>query len=431
MVQQTVFPFKIQRTEEKITARSGLALFAEFFQAMGVGQLAERYMPKARSGRGFEAIRYIKPLCMSMYAGGESIEDVREIREDDSLRKAVQWEQIPSSSATGDWLRREAQRGGVEGMEKINEEVTKQVLKRDKTKEYTLIIDPTIIESEKREAKMTYEGLKGYRPVVATLKETPVVIAYEFKQGNDNGGRLETLKRALSKIPQGKKIKEVVLDAEYYSSEIIEHLEGEKLKWSIAADKDESVKELIKAIPEDEWQPYVTKDEIDTDREIAQTVHAMNKGKSAFRLIILRWRDRQLELFKNIYHYHCIATSVVEESAQERVWAYNDRAHIENHIKEIKCGFGMEKLPSGDFGGNALYFGIGILTYNLFIAQKRLTMPKDWRAKTIKSIRWLLIQVAGNLVHHGRRLTLKIAASMEKYKIYLEMRRRTYELLLE
>ena len=157
----------------------------------------------------------------------------------------------------------------------------------------------------------------------------------------------------------------------------------------------------------------------------------MNKGASAFRLIILRWQDRQLDLFKNIYHYHCIATSVLEQSAQERVWRHNDRAHIENHIKEIKRGFGMEKLPSGDFGGNALYFGIGMLTYNLFIAQKYLTMPRDWRAKTIKSIRWLLVEVGGKLIRHGRTLTLKIAASLEKYRLYLEMRRKTYELLLE
>ncbi|MBW2309056.1 MAG: hypothetical protein JRG73_19200, partial [Deltaproteobacteria bacterium] len=59
------------------------------------------------------------------------------------------------------------------------------------------------------------------------------------------------------------------------------------------------------------------------------------------------------------------------------------------------------------------------------------TMPEDWRAKTIKSIRWLLVEVAGKLIHHGRSLTLKIAVGIEKYRIYLEMRRRTYELLLE
>ncbi len=163
---------------------------------------------------------------------------------------------------------------------------------------------------------------------------------------------------------------------------------------------------------------------------MAETIPTMNKGSCAFRLIILRWQDRQLDLFGNGYHYHCIATNVVEGSAQERVWRHNDRAHIENHIKEIKCGFGMEKLPSGDFGANALYFGTGILTYNLFIAQKYLTMPEDWRKKSIKSIRWLLVQVGGKLIRHGRSLILKIAASLEKYRLYLEMRRKTYALLI-
>ena len=429
MVRQTVFPFKLKRTEEKITARSGLALFAEFFEAMGVGQLVESCMPRARSGRGFEAIRYIKPLSMSLYGGGQSVEDVREMREDDCLREAIQLEGIPSSSAIGDWLKREAARGGVEGIERVNDEITRRVLSKDDQESYTLIIDPTIIEADKREAKMTYLGVGGYRPVVATLKELPVAICYEFKQGNDNGGRLETVKKAARKIPKGK-IKEVILDAEYYISEVIEYLGGEGLGWSIAADQDRSIKGLIKAIPGDEWSAFVTKDGIETDREIAETVHSMNKGESAFRLLILRWRDRQQDLFENSYHYHCIATIVVEENAQERVWVYNDRANIENHIKEIKCGFGMQKLPSGDFGGNALYFGIGILTYNLFIAQKHLTMPKQWRTKTIKSIRWLLVEVGGKLIHHGRRISLKIAAGMEKFRMYLEMRRKTYEMLL-
>ena len=84
MIQQTVFSFKLERTEEKITARSGLALFAEFFKAMGVEELVDKHMPGPRSGRGFDPSLYIKPLCMSIYGGGHSI---------------------------GDWLKREAERG--------------------------------------------------------------------------------------------------------------------------------------------------------------------------------------------------------------------------------------------------------------------------------------------------------------------------------
>jgi len=44
MVRQNVMPYKLKRTDEKITARSGLALFAEFFEAMGVGQFRQRIL---------------------------------------------------------------------------------------------------------------------------------------------------------------------------------------------------------------------------------------------------------------------------------------------------------------------------------------------------------------------------------------------------
>ena len=88
-------------------------------------------------------------------------------------------------------------------------------------------------------------------------------------------------------------------------------------------------------------------------------------------------------------------------------------------------------MPSGDFRANAVHFGIGIMTYNLFIAQKLLTMPEQWRTKTIKTLRWLLIEVAGRLIHHSRRIVLKVATSIDKYRLYREMRRRTYELVLQ
>lgn len=305
------------------------------------------------------------------------------------------------------------------------------MLKRDDRKGYTLIVDPTLIASDKREAQMSYLGFKGYRPDIATLKEISLAIAYAFKEGNDNGGRVEILKQAFSKMPRGKRIEEVLLDAEYYTNEVMEYLEERRVRWAMAVDKDVAVVELIKAISGEEWKPLKTRDGMTTDREVAETVHTTNKGKVAFRLIVLRWKERQGDLFKETYNYHCIATNMIEESEEEVVWKYNGRAHIENHIKEIRGGFGMERLPSGDFAANAIHFGIGIMTYNLFIAQKLLTMSEEWKTKTIKIIRWLLIEVGGKLIKRSRSIILKVATSIDQYKIYLEMRRRTYELLLE
>jgi hypothetical protein len=114
-------------------------------------------------------------------------------------------------------------------MEKVNDGISRKVLRKDDRRGYTLIVDPTMIESEKREAQMSYLGFKGYRPVVATLKEIGLVIAYEFKEGNDNGGRVEILREAFSKMSGGKAIEEVLLDAQYYTNEVIDYLEEKKV----------------------------------------------------------------------------------------------------------------------------------------------------------------------------------------------------------
>jgi hypothetical protein len=430
MIQQTVLPFKLKRTKEKISARSGLAIYAEFMKALEVDKLIGNYLPKPGSGAGICALNYIQPISMMLYGGGETIEDVREIREDVSLREAIGLKQVPSASAIGDWLKRMGVKGGITGMYKLNREIIRRVLKHDKRKGYTLIIDPTIIQTNKREAEMTYLGVKGYRPVMATLKETGLVIAYEFKPGNDNGGKLQIIKQSFLNMPKGKKIRLVLLDSEYYCNEVIEYLTNKGVAWAIAVAKDSAVQKAIGAVAAGEWQPHKNKEGITADREVAETVHTTNKGKLAFRLIVLRWRDRQGNLFENVYNYHCIATNMLKENAEEVVWRYNGRSQIENHIKELKGGFGMDGLPSGDFLANAVYFGIGIMTYNLFLAQKLLSMPDEWQAKNIKSIRWLMVEVAGKLIKHGRWVILKIATDVKKYRIYLEMRRRIYALAL-
>jgi len=44
MVRQTVFGFKLEPTEEPLTAHGGLALLAEFNHGLGVCGLVDRYL---------------------------------------------------------------------------------------------------------------------------------------------------------------------------------------------------------------------------------------------------------------------------------------------------------------------------------------------------------------------------------------------------
>jgi hypothetical protein len=50
------------------------------------------------------------------------------------------------------------------------------------------------------------------------------------------------------------------------------------------------------------------------------------------------------------------------------------------------------------------------------------------RTKTIQSIRWIFIEVAGKVVRHARKLYLKIYAEVEKFILYKKIRLRHAEL---
>lgn len=113
----------------------------------------------------------------------------------------------------------------------------------------------------------------------------------------------------------------------------------------------------------------------------------MNKT-DAFTLVVLRWNKKQISLFEpDRYFYHAIATSLAvdaetvikihNESVPDEcraAWQYNERAQMENLIKELKIGMGMEHMPCGEFEANAIYFSIGVLSYNLMIAQKHFVI---------------------------------------------------------
>lgn len=97
---------------------------------------------------------------------------------------------------------------------------------------------------------------------------------------------------------------------------------------------------------------------------------------------------------------------------------------MENIIKELKLGVGMESLPGGDFGANSFWFSLGLPVYNTFVLQKSFLLPEHYRAKTIETLSWSLIEIAGKVVRHGRRILLLLETTLDKYSIYLQMRKR-------
>ncbi|MDF1537255.1 MAG: transposase, partial [bacterium] len=150
----------------------------------------------------------------------------------------------------------------------------------------------------------------------------------------------------------------------------------------------------------------------------------MEKTKKAFRLVVVR-RPVQGDLFDGVdpkVRYKVIASNR-EETAEETVRWYNARGeHSENRIKELKLGPGMERMPCGQFGANAVFFRIGILAYNLFRMFELKVLPEEWRHHQLRTVRWRLYQVAGKVVRHAGQVYLKVRQAY--YGLFAMIRRR-------
>ena len=291
MIRQTVLPFKIETTNDTITAHAGLALVGELAVGLGILEAVDRHLPKPGSNAGYKASEYVFPLVLMLNGGGRSLEDSRVIRQDAGLREVLPLARIPSSDAIGDWLRRMGTGEGLEGLQGVNQRLLKRAMREDGMKGYTLDIDATGIMAEKKEAKMSYKGFKGYMPLVGHLAENGMVVGDEFREGNDSPSarNLEFIKYCREQMPKGKRIKALRSDSAGYQADIINYCEEKGIEYAIGAVLDEAVMGAIGGIGADEWKPY-------QNGYIAETVHCMEKTKEAFRLVVIR-RAYQKEMF--------------------------------------------------------------------------------------------------------------------------------------
>ena len=411
MIKQTVLPFKLETTNDLITSHAGLALLGEFAVALGLTRLLDEQLPSPGSGSGYYGSEHVMPLVLMLNGGGRSLEDIREIRSDHGLRELLEMRRMPSSDAIGDWLRRSGINGGLGALAVVNRTMVERGFSGDTSEFYTLDMDATGIEAQKQEARMTYKGYRGYMPIVGHIAENGLVVGDEFRHGNESPAarNLLFLKYCERQMPEGKRIGFLRADSAAYQAGLLDYCHDNGIGYAIGADLDRAVVEQIEHITADDWHDC-------QDGHIAETVHCMNETHHSFRLIVVR-RPYQIDFFDDgdsSVRYKAIVTNR-DESAEEVLWWYNQRGeYSENRIKELKIGFGMERMPCGQFEANAVFFRIGVLAYNLGRLFVLKTLDSSWHRHQVQTLRWKLYGTAGKVVFHGGALWLKVKRHMRE-----------------
>ena len=163
MIRQTALGFKIERTEEELTAHGGLALLEEYHHGLGLRQLSDQHLPAPGSNRGYAPSVFVESLVLMLQAGGQTLEDLRELGQESALMQLAGWEVIPDPDTVGDWLRRmgdpQTDQVGLHGFGQVRDLLNHRLLWHDGISEYTLDADAMQIEAEKQEAHRTYQGV--------------------------------------------------------------------------------------------------------------------------------------------------------------------------------------------------------------------------------------------------------------------------------
>ncbi len=410
--------FKITRSKEKLSNRIGLPLIEEIIEKLEIREEIDRKFPKPGSNRGIKASDYITTLAYMFIDGAVHLEDVNHLHSDEAFQEMLSEMQLPTSDAIGDWLRRV----GSKQTERQLWEVMQGLLEVVEKPGSILDIDATIIQSEKGDSEKTYKGIYGYQPLLGIIAENGMVVGSDFREGNASpqSGLVELIEQCRTNYSQ--EIKIIRSDSAGWQKQVVDYCNENNLGFTITTDQTTSVLEAVLSIPEDNWSDAVASDGIKEGYQIAQTEYSFGSNKRKVRLVVKReLLKKQIDLFSN-YRYWIVATNLKEEDYDnyQIIKLHQGRGSMEKKIGELKHQINLNHLPMGQFNSNCLYFTVGLLAYNLLQLLKLIGLPEEYHHKTVKTLRYQLLKLAGKLVLHARYMILQIAAPIKNIQLFTE-----------
>ncbi len=358
--------------DHHLVADAGLVLPATLAQHLGLRELFDDHVKlgpaPGRANVGLKAMT----LIHSALAGGDSIDDADALRAGST--EAVLGHALRAPSTLGTFLRSFTW-GHARQLDRVSAELLRRAWVADAgpgDAALTLDLDSTICETyglqKQGGAKFTYTKVRGYHPLLAVVGTTGDVVHARLRGGNANSGRgaASFLTEAFARVRAAGAVGALTVraDSGFYSAKVVTACRKADVRFSITVRLKKALHKAIAEIAEDDWVPIPYFME---GASVAETTYRpFGKKAPEVRLIARRTKPTpgsQLALFVE-YSYHAFITDrhgpTLELEADHR-----RHAEIENTIRDLKYGVGLNHLPSGRFGANAAWLALNVMAHNL------------------------------------------------------------------
>jgi Transposase DDE domain group 1 len=402
--------------DDRLVADAGLLLPATLALHLGLKELVEQYLDLGRKPGRANVGDKLLTLVMSALAGGDCIDDARALGAGGTAR--VLGFTIKAASTLGTFLR-SFRCGHVRQLDRVSRELLARAWAAGAgpaNEPLTIDLDSTICETyglKKEGARHHgYTHVRGYHPLLAIAAGTGDVLMARLREGRANTARgaAHFLRETIGRVRYAGASGELTVraDSGFYASEVVKVCRAMQVRFSITLRLHRSVHRLIEAIPEDAWTPIPYW--IDGGADVAETSYtpfADHKDALPVRLIVRRVRPTpgsQLALL-TLFDYHAFIT---DRDGETLALEADRRRHaeIENAIRDLKYGVGLNHLPSGRFAANGAWLAVCVIAHNLARWTARIGLGTG--IVTTKTLRRRLFGLVGRLTCSARRLRLHL-----------------------
>ena len=398
---------------------AGLLLTATLGQHLGLRALVDEHLDLGSVPGSANSGDKLLTLVASALAGGDCIDDADALRAGGTA--AVLGHVVKAPSTLGTFLRAFSW-----GHARQLDAVSRDLLARAWVAgagpgegPLTIDLDSTICETyglrKQGALHHGYTGVRGYHPLLAVAAGTGDVPHHRLRGGNANSGRgsgsflAETVGRVRDAGATGEFTMRA--DSGFYSHAVVATCRRLDVRFSITVRQHKGLRALIEAIPEEAWTPIPYW--LDGGADVAETVYtpfADRKDARPVRLIVRRVRPTpgsQLSFFTT-HEYHAFIT---DRTADTLALEADHRRHaeIENAIRDLKYGVGLNHLPSGRFGANAAWLAVQVIAHNVARWVGRIGLGEG--IVTAKTLRRRFLGLPGRLTRSGRRTTVHLPAA--------------------
>ena len=390
----------------------------------------------------FGVVSLCRVLLGLLWVGGRRLRHLDFLKGDPLLQRFCGLTDLPTPRSVSTFLRRFSDKG-LNALKALNADVVAHKINLLRARKLTIDVDGTVLCTGKRVggARRGYNPhhrkVPSYYPITAYLADSGHFLGVHNRAGNVNDGSASIgfLKDVFSQIKETLGHAYTLrfrMDGAFFNKDVVNTLIKNKASYAIK-------------VPF--WQGL---DLQPTKSVNAATGSASRRASTASRptLTVKKWKrtlniaifrkrvmhqtrkNYQLDLFDpddGTFEYSAVATNLPFKLRALYRFMSGRGVH-EKAIGELKTGLSFDTIPTHDYHANSAWQQFVILAHNLLVnfqietgltkRNRTLKNTNRWPLKSIRTLRFELINRAGHLVRPEGCLTLRLQRNKHTEKQY-------------